>query len=159
VACRALRIRFEPFPISSFHIAFDTTQLRLVNPQLPLAIPRTSDNNVSVRPVHRGHSTIVQILRATRRSPATYLIGKVALSRATITGAVAYQYEARKSLLSGDTVNQPYVGGYHHREGLGPAPGGLGSRGYKMYRPSTTWTWAFFITVLIQAAIVLAMES
>lgn len=56
-------------------------------------------------------------------------------------------------------MNLAYVGGYHHREGLTPAAGGLGPPGYKMYKPNTTWTWSFLIIVLVQAAIVLAIES
>lgn len=71
---------------------------------------------------------------------------------------MSYRHEARSSLIRGDSDSQPFVGGYHHREGLIPTAGAP-PRTRKMYRPNTTWTWAFIITAAVQAAIVLAIES
>jgi len=73
---------------------------------------------------------------------------------------VAYRHESRKSLLAGDLGYQPYApGGYHDREGLAPPVVGAGPRQRKMYMPKTTWTWSFLIVAVVQAAIVLALES
>jgi len=55
-------------------------------------------------------------------------------------------------------VQLQYEGGYHSREGLTP-PLAAGPRTRKMYRPNTTWTWAFIITVILESCIVLAIES
>ncbi|TAQ90735.1 hypothetical protein B7494_g909 [Chlorociboria aeruginascens] len=70
----------------------------------------------------------------------------------------AGRHESRKSLLDSDPSYQQFVGGYHHREGLAPPVVGAGAR-RKMYRPTTTWTWAFMLTTTLQAAIVLSLES
>ena len=72
---------------------------------------------------------------------------------------MAYRHESRRSLLAGDSVYQPFEGGYHDREGLAPLAAGPGSRQEKMYRPGSLWTWTFMITALVQAAVILAFES
>ncbi|KAK0128163.1 hypothetical protein ONS95_000144 [Cadophora gregata] len=73
---------------------------------------------------------------------------------------MSYRHESRSSLIRGDSQDPfAYVGGYHSREGLTPPAESAVPRSRKMYRPNTTWTWAFLITTIVQAVIVLAIES
>ncbi len=79
------------------------------------------------------------------------------------TAAKIRGHEARASLLGGqpDTSYQPLGGGYHARQGFPshPASGGQITNPPKMYRPNSTWTWAFVTVTTIQGAIVLAFEA
>ena len=75
-------------------------------------------------------------------------------------------HEARVSLLGGQPSTertyeyQPYAGGYHHREGLGPYTAGAGLQTTsRMHLSSSKWTWAFVGVTGAQAAIVLALEA
>jgi len=71
---------------------------------------------------------------------------------------MAYRQESsHKSLLPDSDAYQ--LGKYYSREGLVPSAKPAGPRGRKMYRPNTTWTWAFMISTFIQAVIVLAIEA
>ncbi|KAH7319499.1 hypothetical protein BKA65DRAFT_103310 [Rhexocercosporidium sp. MPI-PUGE-AT-0058] len=73
---------------------------------------------------------------------------------------MSYRHESRSSLIRADSQDPfAYTGGYHSREGLTPPVEGVGPRRRKMYRPNSTWTWAFLISTIVQAVIVLAIES
>ena len=72
------------------------------------------------------------------------------------TAIVAYRQDSRKSLLDADPQ---YDGGYRHREGFAPPVVGTRQRGFRMYIPTTMWTWAFMLTACAQAMIILALES
>ncbi|KAL8868429.1 MAG: hypothetical protein Q9174_004999 [Haloplaca sp. 1 TL-2023] len=73
-----------------------------------------------------------------------------------------YGHEAKSSLLGGQPISrsyQPYSGGYHHRQGISPGPAGGGQFTKIMYKPNSTWTWAFVGVSFVQAAIVLGFEA
>ncbi|KAL8644105.1 MAG: hypothetical protein Q9210_007423, partial [Variospora velana] len=53
----------------------------------------------------------------------------------------------------------PYAGGYHHRQGAPTGPAGGGHRTKIMYKPNSTWTWAFVGVSVVQAAIALGFEA
>lgn len=79
--------------------------------------------------------------------------------------AKIHGHEARASLLGGQLSDstyeyQPYAGGNHTRDRLGPYSAGGGQAiTSKMYKPNSIWTWAFVAIACVQAAIVLAFES
>ena len=66
---------------------------------------------------------------------------------------VAYREDPRNSLLAGDPNYRPYVT-ERNRERAARR-----SSGFRMYKPNTTWTWAFMIAATLQAAVVLGLES
>ncbi|KAI4095119.1 MAG: hypothetical protein LQ344_001770 [Seirophora lacunosa] len=73
-----------------------------------------------------------------------------------------YSHEARASLLGGQPLDrsyQPYAGGYHYRQGAATGPAGGGHRTKIMYKPNSTWTWAFVAVSVVQAAIALGFEA
>ncbi|CZT52353.1 uncharacterized protein RSE6_13673 [Rhynchosporium secalis] len=73
---------------------------------------------------------------------------------------MSYRHESRSSLIRADSQDAlTYVGGYHSRQDLVPPVESGVPRGRRMYRPNSTWTWAFLITTIVQAGIVLAIEA
>jgi hypothetical protein len=68
---------------------------------------------------------------------------------------VAYREEPQNSLLAEELAYTPYIGDRQRRRASG--------RGYtpegNMYIPNTTWTWAFMVVTIVQAAVVLGLES
>jgi hypothetical protein len=86
------------------------------------------------------------------------------LTRQSALGAATakiQRHESKASLLGGqpfDSTYKGYSGGFREREGY--APGSKSnSRPSKMYRPNSLWTWSFVIITVVQAAVVLALES
>lgn len=71
----------------------------------------------------------------------------------SLAAAVAYREDPRNSLLAGDPNYRPYV--TERNRDLAAKR----RSGFRMYKPNTTWTWAFMIAATLQAAIVLALES
>ncbi|KAJ5037560.1 uncharacterized protein L3040_007732 [Drepanopeziza brunnea f. sp. 'multigermtubi'] len=75
---------------------------------------------------------------------------------------MSYKLDSRSSMNRGRGDSQDaltYTGGCYSRDGLTPPIAAVGPRKRKMYRPNTTWTWAFMIAAIIQAVIVLAIEA
>ena len=75
---------------------------------------------------------------------------------------IIHSREARASLLGGRAVKHPYqpCGGVHHQQNgsASSPPKNQRSRSI-MYRPHSKWQWAFVLTALAQAVIVLAFEA
>jgi len=52
-----------------------------------------------------------------------------------------------------------YAGGYYQREGYIPSTPTANQKRSMFYLPDSRWTWSFFLIVMLQAAIGLALEG
>ena len=62
---------------------------------------------------------------------------------------MAYQKDPRNSLLAEDVHYRPYVTERQQRQ----------RSSFRMYKPNTPWTWAFIGVAIVQAIVVLILES
>ena len=71
------------------------------------------------------------------------------------------RHESKGSLLGGDHFNAAYPApnvGFRERQGYEAVPP-RGKGPSKMYWPNTPWTWTFLGIVVVQAIIIIALES
>lgn len=69
---------------------------------------------------------------------------------------MAYREDPRNSLLAGQLSNRPYFGDRHRDRAARSYTPALR---FEMYTPATPWTWAFMVATVVQAMVVLGLES